>query len=271
MVKRVIYLVNEIKGVTEGLKSSINYNIVRDYRGDGKSFTAVSLGQDTSIPATVVCKNHRFETIQVEIAGGQRRFWTKTSEVIKIVTNLYNRGIETKIVHYRGKDKEEFTISLSEELNKQIDEFCGVTTDKKPNSRLAKEFKKAETIKRKISWYDFSDIGVNPYTIFKDKTQFEKMLEIFTKNAELYGLDSTNPTDMYTFLWMRNHNHSDFLATDRFKCSCCGNVVHINGHEEYIKGKPVNTGETICSYCGEEYNIHDKQDVMELYYSKIFA
>ena len=277
MLKRVIYLVNEIKGVTEGLKSNINYNIVRDYRGNGKSFTAVSLSQDTSVPATIVCKNHRFETIQVEVAGGQRRFWTKTSEVIKIVTNLYNRGVETKIINYRGKDKEEFTINLSEELNKQIDEFCGIdkTTShfgyKDRNGRIVDGFKKADVTKHKISWYDFSNIGVNPYTIFKDKTQFEKALEVFTKNAELYDLDSTSPTDMYTFIWMRNHNHSDFLANDRFKCPHCGNVVHINGHEEFIKGKPVNTGETICEYCGEEFDIHDKRDVVETYYSKIFA
>ena len=69
---------------------------------------------------------------------------------------------------------------------------------------------------------------------------------------------------------MVSHSHTDFLETDRFKCPVCGNIVHVNGHEEYIKGKPVNTGETICEYCGEEFNIHDKQDVMELYYNKVF-
>lgn len=271
MLKRVIYLVNEIKGVTEGLKTTTELNIVRDRKGDGKAFTAVALGQNVDVPATIVCKNHKFETIQVEIAGGQRRFWTKTSEVIKIVTNLYNRGVETKIVHYKGKNKEEFQINLNLELNEQIDNFCGVATNKRPNNRLAKECKKSQQPKRKINWNDFYNVNINPKSIFKDEETFEKTLEIFTKNAELYSLDTENPVDLLTFMWMKNHNHRDFLANDRFKCSCCGNIVHINGHEEYVKGKPVNTNETICSYCGEEYNIHDKQDVMELYYSKIFA
>ena len=268
MYKEVIYVVNEVKGVTEGLRTSMDYNVVRDYAGNGKSFIKVSLTQD-DVPTTIITQNHRFESKQIEVTGGKYRVWVKDSEAIRIANNLYNRGIETTIINYKGENKEKFTILPQDNFYEKIDEFCGISSNK-PKNRLGKEFKKAETIRHKITWYDFPKIGVNPYTIFKDKTQFDKALEVFTKNAELYGLDSSNPVDMLTFSWMVSHSHTDFLETDRFKCPVCGNIVHVNGHEEYIKGKPVNTGETICEYCGEEFNIHDKPDVMELYYNKVF-
>ena len=132
-------------------------------------------------------------------------------------------------------------------------------------------FKKADVVRHKISMNDYADLGINIYSIFKDKTTFDITLEKFTKNAELYGLDTTNPVDLLTFVWMNKYNHRDFIEEDRFKCPHCGNIVHINGHEEFIKGKPVNTGETICDYCGEEFNIHDKQDIIEFYYNTVFA
>ena len=69
MYKKVIYVVNEVKGVTEGLRTSVDYNVVRDYAGNGKSFIKVSLTQD-DVPTTIITQNHRFESKQIEVTGG---------------------------------------------------------------------------------------------------------------------------------------------------------------------------------------------------------
>ena len=268
-MRNIIYIINEIKGVTENLRTSVETNVVRDRRGNGKAFTAVSLNQPTDAVAIIVTAYHRFEMEQVEIAGGQRRFWSKTSQAIRVANTLYNRGITVTLIDYRGKEKNKITIEPDDNFYTKIDEFCGV--DKKKTDRLSKEFKKAPKIQHTVTWNDFIELGLNPSELFHTKENFSKLLERFTKNCELYGLDSSNPVDMYTFCWMSKYNHSDFLAEDRFKCPHCGNIVHIHGHEEFINGKPINTGETICEHCGEEFDIHDKRDVVETYYSAIFA
>ena len=267
MYKKVIYVVNEVKGETEGLRTSVDYNVVRDYAGNGKSFIKVSLTQD-DVPTTIITQNHRFESKQIEVTGGKYRVWVKDSEAIRIANNLYKRQIAVTLINFTGKVKTKTTIMPQDDIYQKIDEFCGVNS--KPKSRLSKEFRKAEVIRHTITLNDFTNLGVNPAQLFRNKESFNKALEVFTKNAELYGLDSSNPVDMLTFSWMVSHSHTDFLETDRFKCPVCGNIVHVNGHEEYIKGKPVNTHETICEYCGEEFDIHDKQDVIELYYNKVF-
>lgn len=276
MYKSVIYVVNEIKGKTERLKTNNELNVVRDYRGDSKSFISVSLSQP-DVPTLIVTNYHKFEMKHVEVSGGQRSFWTKDSDAIRIANNLYKRGITSVLKDFRGKTVTKVTISPDDNFYNKIDEFCGIdkTTShfgyKDRNGRIVDGFKKADVVRHKISMNDYADLGINIYSIFKDKTVFEATLEKFTKNAELYGLDTTNPVDLLTFVWMNKHNHRDFIEEDRFKCPHCGNIVHINGHEEFIKGKPVNTGETICDYCGEEFDIHDKQDIIEFYYNTVFA
>lgn len=257
-MKNVIYIINEVKGVTENLKSNLEYNIVRDYRGDRKAFTAVSLSQDDTIPAIIVCAWHKFEMEQVEIAGGQRRFWVKTSEVIKIANNLYNRGIKTTIINYKGKNKEKFTILPQDNFYEKIDEFCGINSNK-PKNRLGKEFKKADNYQapKLLKFSDFQAYNI--------PIPSKKEMMLFTKFAGVYGLNPNEPADLVSFRFYAQHPEfaEDFLEGNSFKCPHCGNLVRVNGHEEYIAGRYINTNETICDCCGEEFNIHDKQDILE--------
>lgn len=276
-MRKVIYVVNEVKGVTEGLRTSTDINVVRDYKGNGKSFVAVSLSQPTDVSAVIITNNHRFEMKQVEISGGQRRFFTKDSEAIRIASNLYHRGIEFTLINYQGNTRTKIIITPEDNFYNKIDEFCGIEKVvshfgyKDRNGKIVDGFKKSEITKHKITWSEMvNTLGSQAYKTWHDKERFNKALEVFTKNAELYGLDNTSTVDMITFTWMVSNSHPDFLETDRFKCPHCGNIVRVNGHEEFIKGKPVNTGETICEYCYTEFDIHDKQDVMDMYYSKIF-
>lgn len=258
MLKKVIYIVNEIKGVTEGLRSNLEYNIVRDRKGDGKSFIAVSLSQDTEVPAMIVCSYHKFEMEQVEIAGGQRRFWVKTSEVIKIANNLYNRGIKTEIINYRGKEKQKITILPQDKFYEKIDELCGIDSNK-PKTRLGREFKKADNYQapKLIRFEDFKRYNI--------QIPSEKEMRLFTKFASIYGLNPNEPADLVSFRFYVQHPEfaEDFLEGNSFKCPHCGNLVRVNGHEEFIKNRYINTNETICDYCGEEFDIHDKQDILE--------
>lgn len=265
MYKNVIYVVNEIKGVTEELRTSVSMNVVRDRRGDEKSFIAVSLSQPTDVPAIIVCENHRFETQQVEIAGGQRRFWVKTSATIRIANNLYNRGVKATIINYRNGAKETITILPQDNFYDRIDELCGTDSGKAKN-RLGKEFKKADKIKSDITLSSFNNLDINLLEHFNSTEHAKVTIDMFRRYATIYGLDTTKPEDLLTFKFCIEHpDCADvFLDGTKFRCPHCGNVVHVNGHEEYINGKPVNTFETVCDYCGEEFDIHDKQDVLDM-------
>lgn len=258
MLKKVVYIVNEIKGVTENLRSNLQYNIVRDRRGDKKAFTAVALSQDVTVSATIICAYHRFEMEQVEIAGGQRRFWIKTSEVIKIANNLYNRGIETTIINYKGNNKEVITILPQDNFYDRIDELCGIDSNK-PKNRLGKEFKKADNYQapKLLHFTDFQKYQI--------PVPSEKEMRLFTKFASVYGLNPNEPADLISFRFYAQHPEfaEDFLEGNSFKCPHCGNLVRVNSHEQYIAGKYINTNETICDCCGEEFDIHDKQDILE--------
>ena len=257
-MKNVIYIVNEIKNITESLRSNLDYNIVRDLRGDEKSFIGVSLNQPENIPAIIICNYHRFEMQQVEIAGGQRRFWTKTSLVIRIANNLYNRGVKTTILNYKGKTKEVITILPQDNFRDKIDELCGTDSNKAKN-RLGREFKKADNYQapKLLKFSDFQTYNI--------PVPSEKEMRLFIKFANIYGLNPNEPTDLVSFRYYVQHPEfaEDFLEGNSFKCPHCGNLVRVNGHEEFINGRFVNTNETICDCCGEEFEVHDKQDILE--------
>lgn len=258
MYKSVMYIVNEIKGVTETLKTSSEINVVRDYKGDGKSFIAVSLSQPEETQAIIIAYNHRFEMQQIEIQGGQYKFWTKTSQVISIANNLFNRGIKTTLINFRGKNKTKVIIKPTDNFYSKINEFCGV--DDKPTSRLSKEFKKSDNYQapKLLRYEDFKEYRIEVPT--------EKELRLFNKFAGIYGLNPNEPTDLVSFRYYVKHPEyaQDFLEGNSFKCPHCGNLVRVNGHEEFIDGKFINTNETICDCCGEEFDIHDKKDILQM-------
>lgn len=264
MYNKVIYVVNEVKGVTDLLRTTASMNVVRDYAGNEKSFIKVSLTQ-ADVPTTIVTTNHRFEMKQVEIPGGQYRFWTKDSTAIRIAHNLYNRGITVALVNYKGKTFTKTVIDPNrDEFHKQIDEFCEV--ESKVTSRLGREFKKADKVKSEVTLSSFNNLDINLLEHFSSTEHAKVTIDRFRRYATIYGLDTTKPEDLLTFKFCIEHpDCADvFLDGTKFRCPHCGNVVHVNGHEEYIKGKPVNTFETICDYCGEEFDIHDKQDVLDM-------
>lgn len=269
MYKNVIYVVDEIKGVTEKLRTSVAMNVVRDRRGDEKSFIAVSLSQPVDVPAIIVCRNHRFETQQVEIAGGQRRFWVKTSATIRIANNLYNRDVKTTIINYNDGTKEVTTILPQDNFYDKIDELCGTDSGKAKN-RLGREFKKADKVKSDITLSSFNNLDINLLEHFSSTEHAKITIDMFRRYATIYGLDTTKPEDLLAFKFYIEHpDCADvFLDGTKFRCPHCGNVVHVNGHEEYIKGKLMNTFETICDYCGEEFDIHDKQDILDMLASR---
>ena len=194
---------------------------------------------------------------QIEIAGGQRRFWTKTSLVIRIANNLYNRGVKTTIINYRGEDKQTVTILPQDNFNDRIDELCGTDSTKAKN-RLGREFKKADNYQTpkllKFSDFETYDIPVPS----------KKEMDLFIKFASIYGLSPNEPTDLVSFRYFVKYPDlaEDFLEGTSFKCPHCGNLVRVNGHEEFIAGRFVNTNETICDCCGKEFNIHDKKDIL---------
>jgi hypothetical protein len=326
MYKNVIYVVDEVKGVTCDIKlkdgklgklvTNLNQNVVRSPKflrntsriseeeyekwceicynmyGDNsellaqnigflneqrqeylstpnpgyeKPYIKVSLTQPVDIPAIIVCENHRFEMQQVEIAGGQRRFWVKTSLAIRVASNLHDRGVAITMVNYKGKNKETTKILPQDNFYDKIDEFCGVNNTK-AKTRLGKEFKKADKIKSDITLSSFNNLDIKLLDYFSSTEHAKVTIDMFRRYATIYGLDTTKPEDLLTFKFCIEHpDCADvFLDGTKFRCPKCGNVVHVNGHEEYINGKPVNTFETVCDYCGEEFDIHDKQDILDM-------
>ena len=259
MYKNVIYVVNEVKGVTEQLKTSIDFNVVRDYAGNGKSFTRVSLEQ-INVPTVIITNNHTFETDWVEIPGGQRRFKAKTSTAIRIASNLYKRGITTTLKDYKGNKITRVTIEPNDNLYKKIDEFCGMI-DKK-----SYHFEKMIMENYDITWESFAKAGLNPFQLFPNKEAFTKTLKIFHKYAEVYGLDAKSELDMYTFMYINKHKEiaEDYMDGTKFICPCCQSVVRVNGYEKFINGKPINMGKTVCETCYTSFKVHDKRDVLRL-------
>ena len=257
MYKNVIYVVNEVKGVTEQLRTSMDYNVVRDYAGNGKSFTKVSLTQE-NVPTLVITNHHEYEEKWVEIAGGQRRFKIQESTAIRIATNLYNRGITVILKDYWGTNINKVIIRPEDNIYQKIKEFCGIE-DKAT-------YKRTKELSAEITWESFTKIGENPYQIFKSKETFNKSLQMFTKYAEVYGLDHKNPVDMLTFLYIKQHKEiiEDYIDGTKFICPCCNSVVTVNGHERFVKGKLIKTGKTVCETCYTAYKVHDKRDVLRL-------
>ena len=272
-MKQVIYVINEVER-TRGEKSNIDRNIVRDYKGDGKSFTAVSLSQP-DVPTFIVTDNNKYEYVEIPADNGNRTFMGKTSTAIRVAMNLYKRGINFSFIHYSKKGKVVTTVdAFKDNLYEKIDAFCGLEPKEKvnkfgfkdKNGNIVDEFRKTTEERPQITMKSFYSIGENPYKIFKNEESFEKNLQIFTKYAEVYGLDHKNPVDMLTFLYIQQHREiaEDYMDGTKFICPCCHSVVTVNGYERFIKGKLVNTGKTVCETCYTAYKVHDKKDVLRL-------
>ena len=261
-MNKTVYLLNEVKA-TETLRSTTTVNVVRD-RGNRKCFTAAAFNQPLDSEAIVIVFRHKFEVERVEIPGGQYSFFTKTSEAIKLVQLLYNRGVQhIKVYNYRNDADRELTeIVQGDDIYKKIDDICGIAT-KETNymkyvgcKRVAPTIQKAESFSFSASELKELDIPVPT----------PKLIEKFKKYAEVYGLDSNKKADFITYLWIMTHSEdrSEFITGDRFICPCCGHVVKINNTEEYINGKYINTGKTTCENCYEEFDVHDKNDIINL-------
>jgi len=318
MMNKVIYLINEVEGVTNNLKSTTEYNVVRDHRGDGKSFIAASLSQP-DVPAVIIVKDHRYTWAEIEPQGGGHSFWVKSSSTINIITNLAKRiTSEITVINYKTECAEfkipkhigeeerikfenlkylhdsqlpttptKITINpVTDDIYKKIDKLCGIEKDvvKKfgykdrnghiideyqAHSKFTKETQPAE--EKSLTYKDFYAVGVNPNQVFgKDTNIFKKLLRKYVKYADVYGLDKTNPVDMLTFVYLQKNKElaAEYIDGSKFICPHCGSLVYVNGDRQYINDWYVSTGKTICNCCEHEFDVHDKEDVLNLAYQK---
>ena len=286
MMNKVIYLINEVEGVTNNLKSTVEYNVVRDYRKDGKSFIAASLSQP-DVPAVIIVKDHRYTWAEIEPQGGGHSFWVKSSQTINIISNLAKRiTAPITVINYKKDNPVKITIDpTKDDIYKKIDKLCGIEKDvvkkfgyKDRNGHIIDEYqahykftKETQPSEdRALSYKDFYAVGVNPNQVFKDQNMFKKLLKKYIKYSEVYGLDKNNPVDMLTFVYLQNNRElaSEYIDGSKFICPDCGSLVYVNGDRQYINDWYVSTGKTVCSCCGHEFDVHDKQDVLDLAYQK---
>lgn len=286
MYKKVVYVVNEVKGVTydipnkEGglsmLKNDLDKMVVRDPNKNTKPFTKVALEQDKTATAAIITLNSRYDTVQLYTKDEERQFYAKTNTEINIARNLYNRGITFAIINYKYINNElryeRVVVKPEDNLYTKLDELYHTEKRKVAighldrNGKIIDDNKRTIEIKPVVNYQIMKVIQPSIDKGKNGKQRVEHMLDLFRRYATIYGLDATNPSDYYTFEFFIQHPECAdvFLDGTKFRCPKCGNVVHVNGHEEYINGKPVNTFETVCDYCGEEFDIHDKQDILDM-------
>lgn len=301
----VCYVFNEVEGVTDKIldpqtgkytgritTKPEGMNVLRSKNESYSNFWASAYNQ-LKVKTGLYVVDHRYTLEWQEIPGQNRGFYKKSSMVINIAYKLYQRGIPCTIFSYKTKDKnavgkEKYsltTIDVDPYELADANEFwelivnqklCGEapkeTTHKfgfkDRNGNVVDEFKKTHEIKEitinSVTQF-IRDKGFKVTDFFKNEAMMSKTLDNFRRYAELLDFDSNNIEDFIPYTYMATHMSDDFISANKFKCPCCGNVVHVNGHEEFINGKYINTNETICSYCGEEFDIHDKQDIADLY------
>lgn len=257
-----IYLLNEVVGVTEAYKTSATMNVIRD-RGNRKCFQAVAYSQNPKDKAVIVTAYHKYTTACVEVAGGKFTATVKNSEAIQLASLLHSLGVQQIVmIDFRyNKTLKKYTIynrvqidhSLDSdnpraEFNQKINEFC--MFEKKSQTALAIEKEKRPMDIKVLGMYNIP-------------VPTEKQIAQYNKYCRIYGLKPNDAKDYMSYLWFNNHFDAEFLDGSCFKCKCCGNLVHVDNHEVYINGRYINTHETICECCGEEYDIHDKEDIIE--------
>lgn len=247
-----ILILNEVKGITD-IYTHITkeFNPSRAYNQQ----TAMSLDTNTCMQkATIITSYHTFTQSLVDCSVELKRTtqkktktFIKSSKAITLAQNLYNIGCpEIKLCDVRYIDGEPVSksviITQGDDLWNKIQDFCDLWNQ--GDSKIAAQIE--------------NDIAL-------ESTSAE-----FRKYASVYGLDPSNPEDEEAYLYITGNPEitTDFIDGSQFICPDCGEVVHVNSHYEYILGRYTNTYRTICSCCGKEYNIHDKQDILDMLASR---
>ena len=241
-----VFIVNEVKGITEAYKERNNLIIPVRNRDQ---MIAMSLDKSTIMqPVIIICSHHSFKQDLVDCnitlkRTTQRKTKTfiKSSFVLTLATNLYNAGCPSiKLCDVRNIDEtidsRSVTITKADNIWSKLQEFCELWDSKE--SKISQSIRE-DSITKKLS-------------------------KQFTKYASIYNLDPTSEQDeaIFKFLIQFPEAAEDFLDGTKFKCPHCGEIVYTNRNYTFHHGRYINTGETICDYCGVKFDIHDKKDIL---------
>jgi len=275
--KSVIYFLdNELIPEREELNKmrGVGTNIVLpsaklDANGYPASFSAVSLNQ-YNVPTTIYTTDNHYEELEMESDKSINGYNIKVSTVSMIVNNLYKRGISSKIVHKYKKHEEDteyiqeiYDISVGSPLSTQLKEFYNVVSKQE---YIATQINKGKVEISKNKFWRYTKMSVE--SVFGSVENFEKQLRIFKRYSEVYGFDKYNPIDLLEFYYIQQHREiAEVYIDNKFICPHCRSTVRVNnggGVYNINNGLYYNQGITICEHCYTEFDIHDKQDILDL-------
>ena len=266
--RKVVYVLDNklisqemIKTLRKGGVNVVLPSEKKDVNGNPASFIASSLNQ-LEVPTYIYTSSKRYETMMLESDHSLSSYYVRISLVGTIASNLYKRGISSKIVYKRGENQEVYDVNIGANLYKQLDDFYGILP-----KEVYKAQKESEITEEKFNT-DLKDLKMSVESVFGSAKNFEKQLRIFERYADVYGMEKNNPVDLLEFYYIQQHREiAEVYIDNKFICPHCKNIVKVNnggGAYNINNGLYYNQGITICEHCYTEFDIHDKQDILDL-------
>lgn len=264
--RKVVYVLDNklisqemIKTLRKGGVNVVLPSEKKDANGNPASFIASSLNQ-LEVPTYIYTSSKRYETMMLESDHSLSSYYVRTSLVGTIVSNLYKRDINCKVVYKKGETQEVYDINIGSNLYRQLDNFYGIT----PREIYKTQKENLEITKERF----YKDTRMSVESVFGSVENFEKQLRIFKKYADVYGFDKSNPVDLLEFFYVQKHREiAEVYIDNKFICPHCKSTVRVNnggGVYNINNGLYYNQGITICEHCYTEFDIHDKQDILDL-------
>lgn len=264
--RKVVYVLDNklisqemIKTLRKGGVNVVLPSEKKDANGNPASFIASSLNQ-LEVPTYIYTSSKRYETMMLESDHSLSSYYVRTSLVGTIVSNLYKRDINCKVVYKKGETQEVYDINIGANLYRQLDNFYGIT----PREIYKIQKENLEITKERF----YKDTRMSVESVFGSVENFEKQLRIFKKYADVYGFDKSNPVDLLEFFYVQKHREiAEVYIDNKFICPHCKSTVRVNnggGVYNINNGLYYNQGITICEHCYTEFDVHDKQDILDL-------